>query len=146
MNKIMQEHWPVHEPTVKTTPLYACAQWRKLKLFLPAVRNLLSISLTDADNDSETVVEMLRTRVLPELNRLREEDVGHIRREVVRLVLELSRDREGQQREFLLSQLLSWVQNKQDWKHDVEEILREIVSVHLRHIIIYQMYRHLDSR
>ncbi len=123
----MQECWPVDEGYAPATKLRACAQWRKLSLFLPAARALVSLPTDITDQESDIISGTIRTRVLHELGSVNEEDAGQIRREVVHLSLELLGKQSGEQQDYILSLLCTWLQTDSDWKTDVETALQNLV-------------------
>lgn len=74
------------------------------------------------------VITLLRTRILPEIDGLRQEDAFEIRNKTIQLTLEVLclADDEGQ--EYLLMRLCDWYQKDQTWKENIEAALGEIAS------------------
>lgn len=121
----MQEYWPTMEEIKSPTALYGCAQWRKHGIFLPAACELVASS--DMNGDCDIITTLLRTRILPELNNVRDEDASQLRRGAVRLSLELLSKQHGEAGNLSLLQLCSWLRDEPSWKVDVETTLQEIV-------------------
>ncbi|KAI0743191.1 hypothetical protein BC629DRAFT_1740217 [Irpex lacteus] len=128
LRTLLQECWPVDEGNAPATKLRACAQWRKLNLFLPAARALVSLPTDITDQESDIISGTIRTRVLHELGSVNEEDAGQIRREVVHLSLELLGKQSGEQQDYILSLLCSWLQTVSDWKINVETALQNLIA------------------
>ena len=82
---------------------------------------------SDANGDCDIITSLLRTRVLPELDRVSDEDGSQIRRGAIRLSLELLNKQRGEAENFTLSQVCSWLRDESSWKADVETTLQEIV-------------------
>lgn len=115
------------EQSFTTTALLACAQWRKLKAVIPAIRDVISTSIYD-DSTGDIVLTIFRTRVLPEMERVREEDSQGIRSEVVRFALELLCKQHDHQRQYILTQLCDWFRSYPVWKASISNTLEEMVS------------------
>ncbi|KAI0087407.1 hypothetical protein BDY19DRAFT_893157 [Irpex rosettiformis] len=135
LRMLLQDYWPMAGIFATPTPLYACAQWRKLGIFLPAACELVS-STSDKDQDYDITATILRTRILPELDRVREEDASQIRRGVVRLSLELLSKQHREQGSFTSSQLCNWLRDEPVWKADFETTLQEIIKEESWHTIL----------
>lgn len=124
----LQDYWPVPEPHLTLTPLLVCIHWHKLKIFLSSALVLLSSNAEDGDeSDDLVVVEVFRSRILPELEAMRTDVAADIQSSVVRLVLELLCIRQSDQREYLLMHFCDWYQNKPDWKASIEKTLSQLV-------------------
>ena len=89
--------------------------------------------MVDLDQDGDIISRIIRTRVLPELETIREEDAGKIRREVVYLSLELLSKQTGEQ-DYIFSQLRIWLQDESNWKADVEISLQNVVCCAVYHL------------
>ena len=117
------------EPNSKFTSLLACMHWRKLKRFIGAILALLSEPLNDAHAYGELLINLLRTRILSEIEGMREEDSVEIRGKTVHLVLEVLCIGDGTEREYLLMHLCNWYQSEKHWKESIEGALDEIVRL-----------------
>ncbi|GJE94860.1 hypothetical protein PsYK624_110360 [Phanerochaete sordida] len=122
------DHWPAPEPNVRYTPLLACIHWRKLKRFLAASLFLLSEPSQDLGPHTEVLTTLLRTRILPEIDGLREEDAPEIRSKAVQLVLELLCLGGDETVEYLLMRICDWYQKDKSWKEGIEAALGEIIG------------------
>ncbi|CAL1699709.1 unnamed protein product [Somion occarium] len=129
LHKLLKDYWPVPEPHLTLTPLLVCIHWRKLKIFLSSALVLLSSNAEDGDeSDDLVVVEVFRSRILPELEAMRTDVAADIQSSVVRLVLELLCIRQSDQREYLLMHFCDWYQNKPDWKASIEKTLSQLIE------------------
>ena len=116
------------EPNSRFTPLLACIHWRKLKRFIGAVLALLSGPFDDdAHAYGELLINLLRTRILSEIEGMREEDSAEIRSKTIQLVLEVLCIGDGTEREYLLMRLCNWYQSEKHWKESIEAALDEMV-------------------
>ena len=108
--------------------------WRKLKTFVNSTISLLLSSSIDPGwivRDADVITHLLRTRILPEVEAMREdafETVGEIQSSIIRLVLELLRVGETSNREWMLLYFSHWLQEGGNWRQSVENPLREFVS------------------
>ena len=73
------------------------------------------------------MIALLRSRILPEINGLREEDSAEIRGKTIRLVLELLSKGDSVGSEYLLMHLCNWYQTEKLWREGIESALSEIV-------------------
>ena len=121
------QFWPTPEPNVTFTPLLACIHWRKLKRFISATLALLSEPSDDADDYGELLITLLRTRILPEIEGIREEDAALIRSKTMHLVLEVLCIGDSHGREYLLMHLCNWYQSEKLWRESIELALDEMV-------------------
>lgn len=117
------------EPQLSLTPLLACIYWRKLKTFLNATLTLLSSELTKNDeSDVLVIVDVFRSRILPEVEALPVNVAADIRSSVVRVVIEILCVCQGNHKEYFLMHFCDWYQNKPDWKTGIEETISQLVS------------------
>lgn len=116
------------EPNSRFTPLLACVHWRKLKRFIGAILALLSEPLDDAHAYGELLITLLRTRILSEIEGMRDEDSAGIRTKTIQLVLEVLRIGDGSEREYLLMHLCNWYQSDKHWRESIESALDEMVG------------------
>jgi hypothetical protein len=125
---LFAQYWPEPEPNVTFSSLLACTHWRKLKRFMGAALALLSEPSTDTARYAELVIALFRSRILPEISGLREEDAPSIRGKAVQLVLELLSIRDSLSRDYLLMHLENWYQADRLWKESIESSLQDLVS------------------
>ncbi|KAI0077367.1 hypothetical protein K474DRAFT_1751763 [Panus rudis PR-1116 ss-1] len=131
LHNIMDEYWPIPEPQLSLTPLLVCIYWQKLKIFVHSALDLLSPASGESeyhDEDDQIIVQLFRSRILPEVEAMRTDDAAAIQRCVVRLMLELLCVHQTEEREYLLMHICDWYQNKPDWKKSIEASLAEIVK------------------
>lgn len=121
------QFWPTPEPNITFTPLLACIHWRKLKRFIGATLALLPEPSDDADTYGELLITLLRTRILPEIEGMREEDAAEIRSRTIRLVLEVLCISDSTGREYLLMHLCNWYQTEKLWRDSIEAALDDMV-------------------
>ncbi|KIP07274.1 hypothetical protein PHLGIDRAFT_105851 [Phlebiopsis gigantea 11061_1 CR5-6] len=125
--RILPEFWPTPEPNSTFTPLLACAHWRKLKRFIGAILALLSEPLDDAHANGELLINLLRTRILSEIECMRDEDSTEIRTKTIQLVLEVLSIGDGTEREYLIMRLCNWYQSEKRWRESIEAALDEMI-------------------
>lgn len=128
-----QQLWPLPEPNLSLTPLQTCILWRKLKTFIGAALSLLADVTHDTDEYGDLMVSLLRTRILPEIAALQEEEAAEIRSRLIQVVLELLSIHDSEDREYLLMHFCDWYQQKGAWRDGVEAALTEIVGA-LQHL------------
>ncbi|EKM57985.1 uncharacterized protein PHACADRAFT_139496 [Phanerochaete carnosa HHB-10118-sp] len=121
-------YWPAPEPNVSFTPLLACIHWRKLKRFLSTSLFLLSEPSQDMGRYAEVMITLIRTRIMPEIDGLSEEDAPEIRSKAIQLVLELICLGADDGEEYLLMRLCDWYQKDKTWKGSIEAALEEIIA------------------
>lgn len=127
-----QRYWPVPESQLELTPLLACIHWRKLKTFLNAALTLFSLNSQDGDeSDDLIIIDLFRSRILPEVEAMRSDVAADVQCSVVRLVLEILCIRQGNHKEYFLMHLCDWYQNKPEWKSSIETTLFQLVQIRL---------------
>ena len=115
-------------------------QSHKLELFVNAATALLFFSAaTSADAqvaDVAVINRVFHTRVLPEIQSIRDKDAGQTRHGVIRLALNLAFAAGNTQKDKTCGQIVTWIRDSQDWKLNVEETINDIVSL-VRAFILY---------
>jgi len=132
LDNVLEEFWPVIQSTATLTSLLSCIHSHKLKSFANSASALLfsSTKAESADKlaDVTVVCRIFRTRMLKEMEVIRENDVTDTRRSMLRLCLDLTCIRGYVEREFLTTQILLWIQDSTSWKASVEETIRDLIA------------------
>ncbi|OBZ67524.1 hypothetical protein A0H81_12594 [Grifola frondosa] len=132
LRHLLEEYWTLPEPAMKQTPLLSCMNWRKLKTFISSAIALLSSSLADAQTlimDCDAIVGVLRSRVLPEVEAMQNDDfAAEIQNRVVRLTLELLCIRGSSEREYVMRQFCRWFRDDMRWKLSIEKTIQEFIA------------------
>ena len=127
----MQEFWPLPEGPLSPTPLDSCIQSHKLQIFVNAATALLfSSAAVEAGAqvaDVAVISRVFHTRVLPEIQSIRNKDAGLTRRTVIKFALELACTPSNPDRDPIFAQIAAWLRDSQDWKSSVEETVNELV-------------------
>ncbi|KAK7685921.1 hypothetical protein QCA50_010730 [Cerrena zonata] len=129
LRRLVQQYWPVPESQLSLTPLLACIHWRKLKTFLSATLTLLSLNSDDGEeSDDFIIINIFRSRIIPEVEAMRTDVAADIQCNVVRLVMEILCIRQGNHKEYFLMHLCDWYQNKPDWKSSIENTFSQLIE------------------
>ena len=108
--------------------------WRKLKTFMSSTISLLFSNPVDHSKmiiDADTIIHLLRTRILPEVEAMQEDafaTVREVQSGVIRLVLELLCVRGTNGRDWMMLYFSHWLQEGGRWRKSVEDSLQEFVS------------------
>ena len=81
--------------------------------------------------DSNVIIHLLRTRIIPEIDAMRDdafEVVGEIQSSGIRLIFELLRVRGSTDSEYMVLYISHWIQEGGNWGRSVQKSLREFVS------------------
>lgn len=127
-----QEFWPVPEGTQSLTPLLGCIQSHKLELFVNAATALLFSSAAAGAGvqvaDVAVINRVFHTRVLPEIQSLRDKDAGQARHGVIRLALNLALAANNPDKDKICIQITTWLRDSQGWKASIEETINDTVG------------------
>lgn len=128
----MQEFWPVPENVQSLTPLLGCIQSHKVEFFVNAATTLLfSPAAAGASTqvaDVAVINRVFHTRVLPEIQSIRDRDTRHARHGVIRFALALAFAPGNTDKAKTFGQIVAWLKDSQGWKVSVEETINDTVS------------------
>ena len=135
MKNTFQAHWSSSDSSILLSPLPSTMTWRKLRTFVSSSVSLLlagSLEPGRTVGDAEVVIHLLRTRIVPEVEAMRDDafaTVGELQSSIIRLVLELLCVRGTRDRDWVMLYFSHWLQEGGKWWESVERSLQEFVSV-----------------
>ena len=114
------------------TPLLGCIQSHKLELFVNAATALLFSSAAASAGaqvaDVAVINRVFHTRVLPEIQSIRDKDAGQARHGVIRLALNLAFAANDSDKAEICGQITTWLKDTQGWKVSIEETINDTVG------------------
>ncbi|KAH9946910.1 hypothetical protein B0H21DRAFT_857417 [Amylocystis lapponica] len=131
MRNLLEEYWLLPEPSLTLTPLLSCIHCRKTKIFVGAVLSLLSSLPKDSPgrlDDVDRIIGVFRSRILPELEAIRDREAAEIQTSVITLVLDLLRIQGNSEREYLLMHFCHWFQDLPEWKANINTTLQDLIA------------------
>ncbi|KAI0754356.1 hypothetical protein C8Q80DRAFT_1095352 [Daedaleopsis nitida] len=134
LHRLVEEYWSSSDSSMLLSPLLTTMTWRKLNTFVNSTVSLLLNWTGDprkAVADADTIIHLLRTRILPEVEAMRDDAfavVGEIQSSIIRLVLELLCVRGGSDREYVMLYFCHWVQEGGKWRQSVENSLQDFIN------------------
>ncbi|GBE83781.1 hypothetical protein SCP_0508370 [Sparassis crispa] len=130
LQSLVEEYWPLPEPSLTLTPLLSCMYSRKLKTFISAVLSLLSSpsDLGAARADSDVIIRLFRSRILPEVEALRDTDSADVKTVAITLVMELLPIDGNQERDYLIMHFSHWYHDLPNWKASIEKTLQDLIA------------------
>jgi len=101
----------------------------KLSSVSRAAAYILSPHGTDlSENDVHLLLQLLDTRLLPEIGFIQEQKAVEIRQGVARVVLHaVILDRYNSLKQWVASKIHDWYRGSTDWKQAFESVLRDMV-------------------
>lgn len=81
-------------------------------------------------SDSDIVIKVFRTRVLPDVEAMDSEISAELRVTIIRLVIEVLRNRHGHERDYISMVFSRWYQEGGLWAESINTSLRDLVSLH----------------
>ncbi|CCL98233.1 uncharacterized protein FIBRA_00227 [Fibroporia radiculosa] len=131
LHNLLEEFWPAIEVSAIPTPLVTCIHLYKLKCFIESASVLLFLSPMDSAtqlSDASAISRILFSRVLPEIDFIRDGDISDTRQSVVRLAIDLLSVRGYSERDSVLALLSRLAQDSMDWKSQFEDAVKDLVA------------------
>lgn len=129
--KYVQEYWPLPDPSNTLTPLMNCVHFRILRIFLGLASPLLASSSGESETflaDSDLVIRLLRSRLIPEVEAMDLTSATELRVGVIKVVTEVLRNRTSLERDFISMNLARWYQEGGPWAESINVSLTELVG------------------
>ena len=111
--------------------LSALLHAEKLSSLSRAVAYMVSSHGADllSENDVRLLLQLLETRILPEIGAMRAEKAVEVRQAVAKMVLHaVILDQDHSLKQWAVSSLREWYRGSVDWKEGFESVLRDMVS------------------
>ena len=100
----------------------------KLSSLSRAIANYLSSNETPPDNDIRLLLQLLQTRILPEVDIIHKEKTTEIKQYIAKIALHvLVFDWLNGQDQWAIPAIQQWYQGSSDWKDAFQSVLRELV-------------------
>lgn len=111
--------------------LSALLHAEKLSSLSRAAAYILSSNDADllSENDVQLLLQLLDTKILPEISSIHAEKAVAVRQAVAKMVLHaVILDRHHSLKQWAASSLREWYRGSVDWKEGFESVLRDMVS------------------
>ncbi|KAH8829295.1 hypothetical protein DL96DRAFT_1597550 [Flagelloscypha sp. PMI_526] len=123
----LEIHWPIDNGSTYYTPLLCAIQSRILSTFTQTAIDVIPFSNDAAHSYTHIIIRALQNRVLPQLQRLKQDSAPMIERKVVEVVLKTWTLGDEQLEKWATQTLRDWYREKQTWKQRMDEVFVHLV-------------------